>query len=110
MQLQKHLIYSQHWDVLVILDACRADYFEQVVLPRLRQEGFRVVSYEVVKSAGSCTQEWFIHTFDRPLKDVVYVSGNPYIRHGEVTAFDGVTKYYPDKLFAKVVDAWRVCW
>ena len=110
MKPQKHLIYSHHWDVLVILDACRADYFEQVVLPRLKAEGYRVVTYEVVKSAGSCTQEWFIRSFDRPLKDVVYVSGNPYVRHGVVTAFDGQTRYNPSQIFSKIVDAWRVCW
>ena len=114
MQAQKTLIYNTYWDVLVILDACRHDWFERITLDWLKhfekEKGYRVVHYEVVKSAGSNTQEWFIHTFDRPMPDVVYVSANPYIRSGEVLAFDGKTRYNPSRIFKRVINVWRFEW
>lgn len=110
MESQKELIYSSKWDVMVILDACRYDYFEKIALPLLRQRRFNIIDYKKVYSLGGCTQEWFFNTFTEPLMDTIYISGNPYIRNGEVIAYDGKTRYNPSKLFSFVEDAWDRCW
>jgi len=79
---QKDIIYKQDWDILIILDACRVDMFETYSLPIiLKGIKFDRVNYkyERVVSEGTCTIEWFVKTFDKELKNVVYLSNNPII-------------------------------
>ena len=62
-------IFEQDWDNLLILDACRADFFrERASLPG---ETSKVVS------RGGATPEWVRANFSNAnLYDVVYVTGN----------------------------------
>ncbi|TVT85430.1 hypothetical protein FQA18_19770, partial [Haloferax volcanii] len=67
-------VFSQDWDNLIILDACRADAFEDIVVPEL--EG----NYSTVESKGSATVEWIEQNFTgKTLNDVVYVSANGWL-------------------------------
>ena len=66
-------VFAEDWDNLLILDACRYDYFaEQSTL-----DGH----LESRMSRGSATPEWVKANFTgRQLHDVVYVSANPNYR------------------------------
>jgi hypothetical protein len=66
-------VFAEDWDNLLVLDACRYDYFaEQSTL-----DG----SLESRTSRASATREWVHANFiDRQLHDVVYVSANPNYR------------------------------
>ena len=55
--------------LLLVLDACNWK-----VLSSLRDDW----AVKVVRSRGSSTCEWLQRTFTKPLKDVTYVSSNPY--------------------------------
>jgi len=66
-------IMDEDWDALIILDACRYDFFSRFY------ERFLKGDLRKVWSSGSCTQEWFYNTFKEKYKDTVYFSANPYI-------------------------------
>lgn len=62
-------IFERDWDALVILDACRADYFAQ--------EASLPGETTVCRSRGSATKEFVTANFsNRVLGDTVYVSAN----------------------------------
>lgn len=69
---QGKLINNQDWDHLIILDACRFDFFQNVYGEYLEGD------LREVKSRGSTTSEWLAKTY--PSKyEVSYISANPYI-------------------------------
>lgn len=75
-------VLDEQWDTLIVLDACRADLFEEVV------DTNRFDSYRRVYSAGSATIDWSRKNFDSPAKtDCVYVTGNPVVSRQVRTAF-----------------------
>ncbi|MEF8802289.1 MAG: hypothetical protein V5A56_14870 [Halolamina sp.] len=75
-------VLDRDWDTLIVLDACRADLFEEVV------DTDRYDSYERVYSAGSATNEWSKANFYPPAKtECVYVTGNPVVSRQVETAF-----------------------
>lgn len=66
---------TEDWDNLMILDACRADMFEEVFDT---DEMFD--SYERVNSVGASSPEWIRRTFkNKEYSDTVYASGNPWV-------------------------------
>lgn len=67
-------IFEEDWDNLIILDACRADYFQKIVAPEF--EG----RYRTVESRGSATVEWVSENFsNKKLDDTVYISANGWL-------------------------------
>ena len=63
-------VFTEDWDNLVILDACRYDYFAE-------QSNLNGTLTTRI-SRASATREWVRANFtDRQLHDVVYVSANP---------------------------------
>lgn len=65
---------SRDWDNLLILDACRADMFEQTF------ESTQFDEYESVHSIGCSSPEWMRETFQgKEYPDTVYVTANPWI-------------------------------
>jgi len=63
-------VFSEDWDNLLILDACRYDSFCDYTLPGKTESRI---------SRGAATPEWIRANFsDRELHDVVYVSSNSY--------------------------------
>jgi hypothetical protein len=80
-------VVERDWDTLVILDACRADDFDAVVVDQLPSAATR----ETVRSPASMTREWMEKTFgDRTLGDTVYVSANPWITKVAPESFHAV--------------------
>lgn len=61
------------WDYLVVLDACRYDYFALIY------ERFFEGVLEKRISRGVDTPSWCKATFTRYYDDIIYVSGNPFI-------------------------------
>ena len=74
-------VFEEEWDVLVILDTCRADAMDEIA-----------TEYEFVSpgtsvwSRGSATREWVPHTFTRSnleeIRDTALVTANPTSRWG----------------------------
>lgn len=66
-------VMDKEWDTLIILDACRADIFEEVV------DLGAFDSYSSAVSLGSHSSEWTRRNFvGRTFDDTVYVSANPH--------------------------------
>jgi hypothetical protein len=91
---------EEKWDYLIILDACRYDYFQKVYGNYLRG------TLRKARSPASATSEWLKKMFTRRYNDVVYVSANPYInsRGVDVVGFDA------RDYFHKIVDVWDSGW
>ena len=107
---QKELIYSIKWDILIVLDSCRCDYFESIVLPKIRELPLKSIDFQCVKSQGSCSVIWFTRTFTKPLKDVIYLSNNPLInRNSPLVRVNGKT-LRPIDIFHDVVEVFRLTW
>lgn len=83
-------VIEEDWDNLIILDACRADLFEEVVdLDKLDK-------YKIVESKASKTKEWVKKNFEnRELGDTVYVNANPMVS----TSISGV--------FHEFIEVWE---
>jgi len=61
-------IWKRDWDVLIILDACRADLFAEVIEPS-----------STVTSPASTSSTWIRRVFNRDVSKVGYVTGNGHI-------------------------------
>lgn len=88
------------WDVAIVLDACRYDFFKEFY--RFFFDG----SLKKVISKGSCTPEWFRNTFTSTYKDTVYISANPFINSLDVV----VAGCHAKSRFAQVIDVWNRSW
>ena len=98
--MEKVDILNSEWDYLIILDACRYDYFEymyQSFLP----EG-KLFKKE---SLGCCTVEWRDAAFKDYNDDIVYISANPNISQNM-----RVNKFLGSEHFNKVYDVWAEDW
>lgn len=81
---QLYRIWNEDWQYLIILDACRYDFFAKVYRDC---QILKSNTLEKVTSVGSATIEWFKKTFiSNPLLDktkprnfIVYISANPFI-------------------------------
>jgi len=69
MNKQKELIHNTGWDYLIILDACRYDYFQEV--------NWFSGELQPVWSEGSATDAWFPNTFKKPV-DAAMISAHPF--------------------------------
>lgn len=100
---QKDKIWEKEWNNLLILDACRFDFFQAFY--REFMEG----KLERVVSAGSSTPEWVREVFggDSRSKDIVYISGNPFINSKGIEVAVDVKC---DSIFHKVCDVWKDGW
>ncbi len=63
-------VLSESWDFLIVLDACRYDYFKRLNWNEHVEKRI---------SAGSHTREWTKENFKTEASDIVYISGNPQI-------------------------------
>ena len=94
-------ILRRNWDILVILDACRYDYFARVA-----SEYFPGRRVRKVISPASNTYEWakkVLEPYD--WGDVVYISANPWINSKtSIRDLDLRTN------FASIYDAWLYDW
>lgn len=85
-------VTAQDWDTLVVLDACRADLFEE------RASIDTYDDYRRVRSRGSTTLEWVEQNFaGREFGDVVYVTTNPYVSMAAGDAFHELIELWVDE-------------
>lgn len=92
-------IMKKSWDYLIILDACRYDYFSKMY------EDYLSGKLEKGISLGSCTEEWLIRSFQDYYSNVIYISGNPYVNSKvKIKGFDARRHFY------KVFDVWEFGW
>lgn len=92
-------VMEEEWDFLIVLDACRYDYFARFYKNYLKGSLSKKIS------VGSSTIEWCRETFQRKYDDVVYVSSNPFVNSRlDVQGFDA------KKYFHRVIDVWDWGW
>jgi hypothetical protein len=100
-------VYTQDWDILILLDTCRPDVFEEYAIPFLNQEGIEVSSFETVTSNASQSREWmertFIDDYCLMVSQTAYVTANVYT----AKVFDGMCGRHP---FDELVELWRTDW
>ena len=104
---QLDLIRKMDWDYLIILDACRYDYFEKVYKKFFRDiEGRYKIRFLKVISPGNWTVAWLKSVWgNKKYSNIIYVSGNPYINS------KGLMKEYDArKHFYKIIDVWYSGW
>ncbi|MFX1451520.1 MAG: hypothetical protein ACFFCM_11795, partial [Promethearchaeota archaeon] len=95
-------VMKKEWDFLIILDACRYDYFEKLYKQYENLFGGKLYKY---KSIASSTLEWRNKTFKGHYSDVVYISSNPYINSAV-----SVENFLGKDHFFKVYDIWNEGW
>lgn len=88
---------EEDWDNLIILDACRYDYFSDIYGNYLSGK------LSKVKSLGSHTYEWCTKNFQEWYEDVVYVSGTAFV-NSKRGGFNAKDHFY------KVIDVWDWGW
>ena len=97
--MHKVKVIDEQWDYLIILDACRYDYFEQVWRDYLQG------SLEKRISIGSSTPEWRSKSFTGYYGDVIYISSNPYIN-----SLLPVKGFSAKDHFCRIYDVWHDGW
>lgn len=97
LKSQKKLIHESDWNVLIILDACRYDYFKEFY------DEYFEGNLKKVFSSGGNTGEWLINTFMGKNCDFIYVSGNPHINSRGIETW---RDFDATECFRKVLDAW----
>ena len=97
--MDRENVMGEQWDYLIILDACRYDYFE-----RLYRNYFDGRLTKKM-STGSCTNEWTNRTFTDYYDDVVYISANP-----QITTNMPVYGFLAGEHFHKVHEVWKTGW
>jgi hypothetical protein len=87
-------VFEREWDVLVVLDACRADLL-RAVAPDVVEE------VRTVRSVGSSSSEWLVNTFrDHPeTGQTVMVTGNTW-----------TDRYLDADAFAVLDEVWKYAW
>lgn len=99
MKSQKKQIHKKNWDILIVLDACRFDVFEDLY------DGYLDGNLKKVKSEGSFTVEWLKKTFDEHY-DLTYISANPFV-NSQGRDFGG---WRATEHFSRIYDAWLHDW
>jgi len=93
---QTAFIHEFDWDLLIILDSCRYDYFQEEVGQFLDGKLFETWS------PADCTPKWFSLTFPDRYEFTV-ISANPTINSWNIE----VSGYNAVDHFEEVLDAWR---
>lgn len=100
---QLNIIRNINWDHLIVLDACRYDYFTEL---------WNLKEYPVYRafSPASWTLEWLSIVFNKRFPDVTVYSSNPYINNmKKPICLHGVCWSAYGK-FAKIIEVWRLAW
>lgn len=102
-------VVEEEWDYLIVLDACRYDFFEELY------DDYLDGRLEKRRSPGSATPEWAAKTFTGR-ENLTYLSANPFINSTGVPLSElkwGASCDYDwaaaDHI-GEVVDLWRDAW
>jgi hypothetical protein len=105
--LEMQPVNEEDWDYLIVLDACRYDYFKE------NYQDFLEGELKKYKSRGSATPEWLWSTFTSRYQ-YNYISANPYINGRGLTLGKLVSGYEKDwkatDHFQNVFDSWINDW
>jgi len=106
--MKRQNVMEEDWDYLLILDACRYDYFKGMYNEYLEGD------LERRNSGAGSTMEWLPKTFNDGMNhDVSYFSGNAYINSLGLTLEDlGVesSHWKATEHFGLIVDVWDEGW
>ena len=94
-------VVNEKWRYLIVLDACRYDYFKKLYK---RYDNLSRGKLYKVKSKSNNTLNW-ISRWEGDHKDIIYVSANPFINSKGKT--NGIK---PSEVFYKVIDVWDYGW
>lgn len=97
-------LLEENWDFLIILDACRYDYFKDLYGNYL--DG----NVKKATSPAIHTMDWLNKVFTDFYDDIVYISANPYINSKIEVTDQYSLKFDGKKHFFKVVDVWKWGW
>jgi len=98
---QKELIHKTSWKYLIILDACRYDYFKKCY-KKFFDDSFVLMK---VYSPASWTLDWLKNTWTKKYNDIIYISANPFVSD-KVT----VKGFCGGDHFVYVVKVWKEYW
>jgi len=89
-------VFEREWDVLVVLDACRADLLQSVAA-----EGDLLGEVQTVRSVGSSSSEWLENTFEGHSEtgQTVMITGNTW-----------TDRYLDADAFAALDEVWKYAW
>lgn len=98
-------IYQKEWDVLIVLDACRADLFAEVA-----DDYDYIQSVDTTLSLGSRSNEWmhknFTTEFKEQIAETALITGNPFsesvVDPSRFEVVDEVWKYAWDDEFGTI--------
>lgn len=98
-ELEKQDVNGTDWDYLIVLDACRYDFFKD------NYQDFLEGELSKKKSKGTTTPEWLSKTFTSRY-NYKYLAGNPYVNSLGKAHED----WDPSKAFKEIVDVWAEKW
>ncbi|MFW5895271.1 MAG: sulfatase-like hydrolase/transferase [archaeon] len=102
--MEKKYVMDEEWDYLIVLDACRYDFFKNNYKDIL-SDG----ELEKVKSPGRGTIEWLVENFKDNYDDTIYVSSTPYVNSKIKVSYGGY-KFDGKSKFHKIYDVWDYGW
>jgi len=112
MLSHKELIDKNDWDIILLLDAVRFDYFEKYYREVFKDGG----TLYKVKSAVTASPPWFFENFSykNPRKDIIFISmdfeisseDTHFISFGYRLKYGGMN-YSMRNFFGEVVDIWK---
>lgn len=106
--MREQPVNQASWDYLIVLDACRYDFF------RDNYSDFLEGELDKVESRGSATPEWLLNTFAGRRYNYSYITANPYVnKQGNalkdlVAAWD--YEWYAGDKFTEIHEAWVEKW
>lgn len=108
MELQNELIKRFDWDVIILLDACRADKFEKFMHNFFDKVNRPFSTYDRVSTGDiTFTRMWLSKTWgDKKYIGVNYISANGYVNSKGIVVNDGKYAFNAIKHFGKVHDIW----
>jgi hypothetical protein len=104
-QLEIQDVNGSEWDYLIVLDACRYDYFEK------HYDDFLEGNLEKKRSRGTQTPEWLRKTFTSRY-NYTYIAANPYVNslNVPISQAGGGSDWNPTSKFTEIIDAWVEDW
>jgi len=98
-ELKIQSIHESDWDYLIVLDACRYDYFKD------NYQDFLEGELKPVKTRGTSTPEWLPKTFTSRY-NYRYFAANPYVN----SLGKAHEEWNPAKTFRQIEDVWATDW
>jgi len=100
-------LVEEDWDFLIILDACRFDFFKELYMKKYKHIGGNL---KKAISPVTFTTDWLDKNFKGFYDDIVYISANPYINSKVKGVASHGFEFDAKKHFFKVIDVWDWGW